>query len=236
MPSLYRHLFSSKTPTKSPSPCYSSQRLEKVLASARRAEAPPDKRNHQEYARLIHATHGNDIADGIFVCCCGAENDLVHFQGDYSLKHVKCRACNYTYCKKCTSSEILEPINVACLALNSTRQHSSLKGRIERICPDCGLTHRDGSVNLATTCPCGARPSIDWVSLYIGTTNNYRHDPNAAAVHLKIGRAMRTVERLAQSQPVPMKPKMVQLKPGPPQRRNAVRGRGPTRLCSPAAK
>jgi hypothetical protein len=189
----------------------SSRRLEKDLASAERAQQPPDVKfwNNHEYQQLMHNTFGKHVVDGIHICChCGAENDIIHFKGDHPFKHLTCHECDHTYCHKCTSSEILTHINPAYLLFQgqSVVQHSH---RIGQICSNCGLTHRtilrkDDTISLDVKCACGTRSNEKWVAFVICSPDRFRWDPNAAAVQLKIRRAVRNVEQLARPEPVPV--------------------------------
>jgi hypothetical protein len=144
------------------------QTLEQELDSAQRAEQPINKhlRESHGYSSLIEATHGEEAEDGMFVCCCGAENDIVHFMGTYPFKYMNCRIYDHTFCNKCTSSEVLTPIQAAmlppCLAT------PSMANNLGQICAACGLTHRatlssDGMVDKNVRCHCGSQSDNTWI-------------------------------------------------------------------------
>jgi hypothetical protein len=189
-----------------PSRTKSVRRVEKDLASAPRAELPQDPIlwNDHEYPRLQEATLGRDVGDGCHLCClCGTENGLVHFGGDYPLKHVVCRMCNHVYCKDCDSSEIMTQVPQAYLLLQGQKsaEHNNSVGQV---CPNCGLTHRttlrkDGSMNLGVCCPCGASSGDSWVAFYICPPDRFRFDPNAAAVELRVRRTSKKVAEMSRA-------------------------------------
>jgi hypothetical protein len=169
--------------------------LERDLASAQRAEHffTPSFRKDHEYSSLLHATHGPQIEDGMYVCCCGADNTIVHFTGPHPFKHLNCRVCNHTFCNACTSSEILTPIHAA--KLHPYAAHLATTNHLGQICADCGLSHR--AIDRSLQCPCGSTASADWILFAILSPDKYKYDPNAAFVHLKLGRATNAVEQMA---------------------------------------
>jgi hypothetical protein len=180
----------SLKPTK---PC---QTLSKDMATTQHAELPlrPNFREDHKHSNLLNATHGPEIEDGMHICCCGAENSIVHFTGAHPFKFLNCRVCNHTYCNKCISSEILTQIKVTKLpAFQATLTTASHLGQI---CADCGLTHR--GVDKHVRCPCGTQSDADWITFAILSPDKYKYDPNAAFVRLKLGRATTAVEHLTQ--------------------------------------
>jgi hypothetical protein len=193
-------------------------RPEKDFASGKRAEAPPGEDLWQDHdtPQLMQSLHANDIADGVWICCCGTENEIVHFLGAHPLKTLRCRVCKHIYCQKCGSSDILTPFDPA--VFPSYRRLDSKKcKRVGRVCSRCGLTHRavspdTGRVQFDLVCACGTSSSNDWITFYMGSPDKYRFDPNAAAVQLRHERTMRSVERRSQEritlQP-PQRPELV---------------------------
>jgi hypothetical protein len=172
------------------------QTLDRTLASARRAELPldPNFREGHKYENLLNVTHGPQIEDVIYICCCGAKNTISHFTGAHPFKFLKCRVCDQTFCNNCVSSEILTLIKVPSLpAFQATLTTASHLGQI---CADCGLTHR--SVDKNVRCPCETQSNANWITFAILSGDKYKYDPNAAFVKLKLGRAMTAVEQRTQ--------------------------------------
>jgi hypothetical protein len=175
--------------------------LEQELDSAQRAELPSAQnlRKKHEYGNLLQASHGNEIEDGVFICCCGAENKIVHFVGAHPFKFINCRVCNHTFCSKCNSSEVLTPIKA--VMLPPCQATPSMVSNLGQICADCGLTHRvtltpRGLINENVLCHCGSRFDETWIMFGILSPDKYRYDPNAAYVKLKAGRAAQAAQDL----------------------------------------
>ncbi|KAH6612552.1 hypothetical protein C7974DRAFT_323133, partial [Boeremia exigua] len=75
--------------------------------------------------------------DGLWLCCCGAENELVHWTGLHPFKYLKCEKCGHVLCGNCETTHILtlweqDPRVVV---------HGS-ELRMAQVCPSCGLSHR----------------------------------------------------------------------------------------------
>lgn len=128
--------------------------------------------------------------DGVWVCCCGDEKPLVHFQGAFPFKHLKCGKCDHVLCERCETTGI-----VAVLQDNSfTAMLDETGVRVFQICPSCGLSHRavefedciywvpSPSYSHPGKCSCGAPAKPDWIKCAIGEPWVYREDP-VEAVH-----------------------------------------------------
>lgn len=169
-----------------------AQRFKHDFATTKRAESSlsPELREDHEYPHLIQATYGEDMADGIYVCCCGTENNLYHFEGKYPFKDIRCRKCNRIFDDECSSTTIMTPIKDR-TGLPSSGLTQQLAEGMCQICPACGLTHRVGLVpgstepNYDVTCHCGIQSNRFWNMFYICSPKAYRNDPHAESVRLK---------------------------------------------------
>jgi hypothetical protein len=168
----------------------SSSQLQKDLAHAVRAEAPPPPAiwTSHPYKNLLLSDNGlTNVGDGVFICSsCRAENILIHFKGDHPFKYLRCRVCEHVFCAKCPSSRILQAAVVR-----------SLRGcelQAGCLCPRCGLSHRavlrrDG-LSFDVNCPCGNMYDSSWVRFSIGGAVDYRRDPLACANKLKLRKSL----------------------------------------------
>ncbi|KAF1920117.1 hypothetical protein BDU57DRAFT_403708, partial [Ampelomyces quisqualis] len=142
-----------------------------------------------DYARILQATHGNEMEDGVFSCCCGAENPLIHYRGSHPFRTLRCRRCHHIFCSACTATQVLTPLPGFQISVG--RVKPSTAAHCGQICSSCGLTHRatrkfNGSISLPSTCLCGATSSREWLLFGIGSPDRYRYDPNAAFVQMKV--------------------------------------------------
>ncbi|KAF2034780.1 hypothetical protein EK21DRAFT_85336 [Setomelanomma holmii] len=211
-------------------PKINPHRPEQDFASGRRAEAPPEHdfwATHDE-PNFMHSMYSLDVANGVWICCCRAENDLVHWHGPNPFKKRRCRECDHIFCKKkCASSEVLNPLNEE-MSRDDCRLVNHQSPYAGRMCPECGQTHR--ATGKLRSCSCGAWPNEDWVTFLMGSPDKYRFNPSAAALKLRHERKMQAVERLTRHQQVELSP--VEPPPCQLRRHNAVR-RAVTRQPQP---
>lgn len=110
-----------------------------------RAELPvdPELRKDHKYRALLETTHGKWMEDGAYICSCGEENQIFHYQGKHPLRRLQCGACDRVFNDdECFASEILTPIKRANIPTSGLNEyHVYCMGQM---CPQCGLTHRVG--------------------------------------------------------------------------------------------
>ncbi|KAH7401974.1 hypothetical protein DE146DRAFT_787713 [Phaeosphaeria sp. MPI-PUGE-AT-0046c] len=172
------------------------------LDRANRAEAPldPELRKNHPYSKLLWMTHGEWMEDGEYLCSCGAENKLHHFEGRYPFKYLRCDVCNRIFDAECISSEILTPIPRSCIPSRGVTKN--LAHGMGQFCPQCGLTHRVELIDFTSIpslhvyCQCGSRSTPDWFTFFINSPDTYRYDPNAAHVRLKEEWASKATEKV----------------------------------------
>ncbi|KAI8935822.1 hypothetical protein NX059_007339 [Plenodomus lindquistii] len=143
-----------------------------------------------EYGNLLAQNHSGRMAHGLWICSsCQAENNLVHVEGAYPFKYLVCRACEHVFCGECISSDVLnmEPSHGFNIAVPSSQ--------FGLICSACGLTHRAGENMGGIRCACGSRVNSAWMPFVIGRSDDYRYDPNACAVNLKMAFHDRAIRR-----------------------------------------
>lgn len=142
---------------------------------------------------------------GIWVCCCGHDNQLVHFEGPHPFKKLTCGDCDKILCKNCLTTDIVIPLKDADQATIAKQDMSKLRGLAEKlfqICPDCGLStcaqirnpdhHGErlcwvpvASHSHSEMCPCGASAKSNWLKFVIGDPSTYRSNPAKALDDLK---------------------------------------------------
>ncbi|KAF1845973.1 uncharacterized protein K460DRAFT_250894, partial [Cucurbitaria berberidis CBS 394.84] len=147
-----------------------------------------------------------DTGDGIWVCCCGHENPLVHYQGAFPFKYLKCGRCDRILCPNCRTSEILTPIqSITTEVLEDRFNKPADEVRYCRVCRACGLTHRaaidGGQIDFShAPCPCGKVGTEDGSYFHIGEVDAWRRDPPARAVELSLARTMAASMRYMEKQ------------------------------------
>jgi hypothetical protein len=122
--------------------------------------------------------------DGLWLCCCGHENTLVHYRGAFPFRYLRCGRCSHILCSKCHTTDILthDPSGVmkapVCFSLTTGDDV-----RYCRVCRTCGLSHRaeiygGKFIDLSRTlCRCGHPSDGVQTHYYIGTVNGWRCDP-----------------------------------------------------------
>lgn len=141
-------------------------------------------------------------SDGLWLCCCGRENSLIHYQGQSPFKHLKCSRCNHNLCASCSTTDILTLISPQWVDLDAERS-SKASGKPVRycsVCTGCGLSHRatfDGThlTYHEAFCPCGKARTQSRHYL-MGTVNGWRKDPSGQAITLRLDRTMAASERI----------------------------------------
>lgn len=171
-----------------PKKAKSSTRLDKDLSQAVRAEGPPRAGfwDSHEYGNIIRETYGKSIGDGMWLCECGSENELIHYKGDHPFKHLCCLSCDRNYCRKFPSSDIFR-------TYGHHQPPTSGEPRAGQMCSNCGLTHRarvnKGQLCFDTVCSCGKASDASWIHFSIGSVKDYRRDSVRCPLDLKRRRA-----------------------------------------------
>jgi hypothetical protein len=136
-------------------------------------------------------------SDGLWICCCGHENPLTHFQGQSPFKHLTCGNCDHILCAGCSTTDILTMISSKCVEPMTTARSGKASGEAVRhcsVCTRCGLSHRatmDGRhlIYHEDSCPCG-EVWTKALHYFIGAVDGWRKDPGGQAVALCHDRTM----------------------------------------------
>jgi hypothetical protein len=184
-----------------PHPKPQVDQLQKLLDAAKPAEF-----SYRPPCGLDHAIP----ADGLWFCCKGHENQLVHCTGAHPFKYIKCRFCDHIICRNDASSEILT--RISSLAMESFQERFNAQKTAPHhlfyppetrsclVCRSCGLTHRGTIVHSriefrTTPCVCGQETEEDDLYFFIGSNAEYRRNPNDKAVDVKLRRTFAELKR-----------------------------------------
>ncbi|CAO2649028.1 Nn.00g099770.m01.CDS01 [Neocucurbitaria sp. VM-36] len=179
------------------------QALQEKLDAANPAEIVWGEKDYEtagvEYPAICVRT---DPGDGLWVCCCGHENRLVHYRGAFPFKYLNCGRCDHILCPDCRTTEILTPVRAKIMLVEVEQQSHQQNEEVRfcRLCRSCGLSHRasmDGChVNFRdVTCPCGKPAITDGSYFYIGDVDAWRCDPAGRAVEMNLERQLAASER-----------------------------------------
>ncbi|KAH3916083.1 hypothetical protein HBI56_038200 [Parastagonospora nodorum] len=167
----------------------SSSRKDQVTIT--RAEPLPDTRElwaKHNYRHIMQMTYGDNMQDGMWICCCGAENHITHVTGPHPPQHLTCAKCEHVFCKSCIASPILVPITLKMVALmRILPSYEAQRLRVGQVCEKCGFTHRatGDDVKFVPYCACGAHRKEDWVVFAICSPQGYHFDPIVTSVQIK---------------------------------------------------
>ncbi|KAJ8116916.1 hypothetical protein OPT61_g1765 [Boeremia exigua] len=124
--------------------------------------------------------------DGLWLCCCGAENQLVHWTGPYPFKYLECEKCEHILCGDCETTQILTPW---------TKDSRTILGdsgpRLTQVCPSCGLSHRAVIANdtckwvPSKRCHCGQLTDATWLRYTMKNPGEYPSNPKRVTRSLK---------------------------------------------------
>ncbi|KAF1829758.1 hypothetical protein BDW02DRAFT_135029 [Decorospora gaudefroyi] len=147
-------------------------------------------------------TSRSDPGDGVWSCCHGHENRLIHYRGLYPFKYLKCHACDHILCSGDRTSEILTPLTSIIMEPFEKRfgtQEALEEARYCRLCHSCGLTHRgivvDSRIKFSTPCVCGQSSTAGDICFFIGTVDESRKDPEIRIVDLRLERVLAASQR-----------------------------------------
>ena len=163
----------------------------------------------RDYLYLHHILDKID-GDGLWKCCRGHEQELIHWKGDHPFKRLKCNSCEHILCHRCESTTVLTRLKRGLVLPDKCHETSGLVS-YGQICPSCGLTHRARSVQAtrdnATNdsvsdmtfdnflCVCGRLSDNTWLRFWIGPIYEYRRNPHEAFASLSRQRAESSVRR-----------------------------------------
>lgn len=82
------------------------------------------------------------LQDGIWLCCNGHENGLIHWKGPHPFEHLQCKQCDHIICGKCCSADILIPEPKSVLPMTLQSEPAGGVWRNCRVCFQCGLSHQ----------------------------------------------------------------------------------------------
>lgn len=122
-------------------------------------------------------------SDGLWLCCCGANNELIHWTGPFFFKHLKCEKCGHVLCRNCDTTQILTPWDENPKVASD---HNGL--RLAQVCPSCGLSHpacvfQDNTRGWAPieACYCGERSDSNWLQYTMKSPGMYKVNPRKVA-------------------------------------------------------
>jgi hypothetical protein len=171
------------------------QTLQTRLEDAKRAEK--DWRTSTYFEVGVEYPHLHSLCDsqidGLWVCHCGHENQLIHYTGDHPFKILTCGRCDHTFCDQCQTSEILTRIPTNPTEVYNERFHIHSEMPYCIVCETCGLSHRakmmGGCIDFSIDrCACGNPVEGDKFGYFIGSVYEYRKDPEGTAVMLSLRR------------------------------------------------
>jgi hypothetical protein len=129
---------------------------------------------------------GDKQGDGLWVCHCRHENQLVHYAGPHPFNSLRCGKCEHILCESCPTSAILTPLKQV------TAESLIPRGREPTsfcwVCQHCGLSHRATVSESASQCKCGHSLKDCSQGYLIGSIVEYRRDPEGTAVTLSLQR------------------------------------------------
>jgi hypothetical protein len=129
---------------------------------------------------------GDKQGDGLWVCHCRHENQLVHYAGPRPFNYLRCGKCEHILCESCPTSAILTPLKQV------TSESLIPRGREPTsfcwVCQHCGLSHRATISQSASQCECGHSLKDCSQGYLIGSIVEYRRDPEGTAVTLSLQR------------------------------------------------
>ncbi|KAF1929882.1 uncharacterized protein M421DRAFT_132042 [Didymella exigua CBS 183.55] len=151
-----------------------------------------------EYTHPATDAHGH----GIWVCCCGHDNTLVHRAGAHPFCKLACGKCAHILCQHCLTSAIVTPLSDARRAAMAALELPKLRGIVEtlfQVCPHCGLSFQAQmcapdhsgerlvwapivSHSHSELCACGAAAKAEWLKFVVGDAMAYCLHP-AWALH-----------------------------------------------------
>ena len=196
-----------------------THRLTTTLSKATRVNPPPkdtelDRTDYVDYTdtkrnRLFLLLHDSS-GDGLWKCCNGHEQELVHWSGPHPFKHLSCIRCDHILCVHCCTTSILGVVHAntdGLIPLPSSDERANHLIHYGQVCPTCGLSHRaqlrvntkaPGAHASAISfhdvlCPCGCLSDKRWMQFKIGSVAEYRRDPLGASAELTRMRAERSV-------------------------------------------
>lgn len=193
------HSIFRKTTAAQPSPALS---LAERLKAAQPAESPLRPSFHpHDGPELPYLTYAVTQADGVWVCCCGHENQLVHFAGAFPFKYLACGECDRVLCGECGTSGVLTPLVGVVYTTEIGAPGEEI--RVCSVCSACGLSHRSvghgGTVSPPEKCCCGNEDSDKWLQYRIGSVWGFRRDPVKAAHDVKHELTARKAEKVEKS-------------------------------------
>lgn len=156
----------------------------------RRPQRAEDPKNPEAMSRiessdeltLARRNRGKDIGDGVFVCKCGTDNELVYMQGPHPFKDAKCRSCKEVFVpKRGEVSDIMRLVQHD--AYRAYQTDPQEKDKFGRICP-CGVTHRVHTEGFIGVCSCQLSAGPRDTFFHIGSPRRYHVDPeNTTAIY-----------------------------------------------------
>lgn len=193
MPSIFRPVAAFARKALKPKKDNAEKTLVQTLDSTERVNPPhrfsvdSDYTDYTERGRGFHRLLDQIDGDGLWKCCRGHEQELIHWNGSHPFKRLKCNRCEHILCRQCQSTAILTCLEGYTVLQNEYREVSGLVS-YGSICPTCGLTHRARSVQTdfgtptcetvvrltfdGALCVCGRLPDYTWLHWYDPASTN----------------------------------------------------------------
>ncbi|KAF1845796.1 uncharacterized protein K460DRAFT_115288 [Cucurbitaria berberidis CBS 394.84] len=193
--------------------------LARKLDAADRAHPPPRFSIEGDYEYIDYTETSRDYlhhlldkidGDGLWKCCRGHEQELIHWKGEHPFKRLRCNTCEHILCHRCESTTVLTRMEGDTVL---PYEYHEVSGPISygQICSNCGLTHRARGVQITVdtaanervsnmtfanvVCVCGHRADNTWLHFWIGPIYEYRRNPHDAFASLSRQRAESSVRR-----------------------------------------
>lgn len=87
--------------------------------------------------------------DGLWKCCRGHEQELIHWKGSHPFKRLRCNSCDHILCPHCETTTVLTCLEGGRVLPDKCHGVSGLVS-YGQLCPSCGLTHRARRIQSTT--------------------------------------------------------------------------------------
>jgi hypothetical protein len=137
----------------------------------------------------------------MWLCSCGGENTLTHYQGQRPFKLLKCRKCADVLYERSQKTQILTTASVvAKLFGQRPKSTTATKGVLYcRVYRSCGLSQCEdvgkGSLGdgrliryAKKTCLCGEPAGARDANYFIGSVHEYRKDSQTRIIKMRVHR------------------------------------------------
>jgi hypothetical protein len=177
--------------------------LTAALSEAQRINPPPSSDAHEDCTnKFRQLVRYKADGDGLWKCCHGHEQELIHWSGAHPFKHLTCNRCDHILCEQCCTTDVIVVVQAE---QDGTLPLFLPVGDVihfGQVCPFCGLSHRavlaeNSSTlsfnNVECECTFGYSSYNSWLKFRIGSIEGYRRNPHDAFAELSWQRAEKSV-------------------------------------------